>query len=162
MSSDISNSIVNRLNGGPADLGYVDIADSSNFIQLTKDGTNPSIIIFGTWESSTIQPQFGGTGVSNSNSSTITIGGPLTFSGAYPFLANLTGSTNVTFPTSGTLLTSSVFPIDVANGGTGQTSFTTFMPICGGTTTTGNLQSVSEAGATAGYVLTYVSSSALP
>lgn len=50
----------------------------------------------------------------------------------------------------------------VAGGGTGDTSFTTYMPICGGTSTTGALQSVSESGASAGYVLTYVSSSALP
>jgi hypothetical protein len=48
----------------------------------------------------------------------------------------------------------------VAGGGTGDTSFTTYMPITGGTTTTGALQSVATG--TAGYALTYVSSSALP
>ena len=53
-------------------------------------------------------------------------------------------------------------PIQVTFGGTGDASFTTFMPICGGTTTTGTLQSISEAGAIAGYVLTYVSNAALP
>lgn len=50
----------------------------------------------------------------------------------------------------------------VAGGGTGDTSFTAYMPLCGGTTTTGALQSVSTGAASAGYVLTYVSSSALP
>ena len=49
----------------------------------------------------------------------------------------------------------------VAGGGTGDTSFTAYMPIAGGTTSTGNLQSVTSTG-TAGQVLTYVSSSALP
>ncbi len=52
--------------------------------------------------------------------------------------------------------------IVVANGGTGATSFTAYMPVCGGTTTTGILQSVSTAGAVAGYALTYVSNAALP
>lgn len=53
-------------------------------------------------------------------------------------------------------------PIIVANGGTGDTSFVTYMPICGGTTTTGALQSVSTSGAATGYILTYVSSTDLP
>lgn len=162
MPSNVITTIVNRLNGGPSSEGYVDLADSSNFIQLSKDGIDPSLIIFGTWEATPIEPQYGGTGVSNSNSSTITLGGSLTFSGAFPFIGNLTASTNVTFPTSGTLLTSAIFPVTVSDGGTGETSLTAFMPLCGGTTTTGNVQSVSESGASAGYVLTYVSSSALP
>lgn len=48
----------------------------------------------------------------------------------------------------------------VAGGGTGVTSFTTYMPIAGGTSTTGALQSVATG--SAGQVLKYVSSSALP
>lgn len=48
----------------------------------------------------------------------------------------------------------------VAGGGSGATSFTAYMPIVGGTTTTAPLQSVSTG--TAGYSLTYVSSSAIP
>lgn len=54
----------------------------------------------------------------------------------------------------------STYPSSVANGGTGDSSFTAYMPICGGTTTTGTLQSVATG--SSGYVLTYVSSSALP
>jgi hypothetical protein len=54
----------------------------------------------------------------------------------------------------------SPLPTIVSNGGTGDISFTAYMPICGGTTTTGALQSTATG--TAGYVLTYVSSSALP
>lgn len=52
--------------------------------------------------------------------------------------------------------------ITVPNGGTGAGTFTAYMPVCGGTTTTNPLQSVSTAGAVAGYVLTYVSNAALP
>lgn len=47
----------------------------------------------------------GGTGVANTGK-TITLGGNFTTSGAFAFTATLTGATNVTFPTSGTLLTS--------------------------------------------------------
>jgi len=46
----------------------------------------------------------GGTGVSNLDTSTITLGGALTISGAYTSAFSLTGNTAVTFPTSGTLL----------------------------------------------------------
>ena len=53
-------------------------------------------------------------------------------------------------------------PVTVPNGGTGDTSFTAYMPVCGGTTSTGPLQSVSTGGASAGDVLTYNSSSSLP
>lgn len=60
------------------------------------------------------------------------------------------GST--TQPTFGTAV--------VAGGGTGDTSFTAYMPITGGTSTTGALQSVATG--TAGQFLAYVSSSALP
>ncbi len=46
----------------------------------------------------------GGTGVANTGK-TITIGGNLTTSGAFPLTLTLAGSTTVTLPTSGTLLT---------------------------------------------------------
>ena len=55
----------------------------------------------------------GGTGVSNP--------GTIAFPGGFNFIGNLTGNTNVTFPTSGTLLTSADlnFPIPLVDGGTG-------------------------------------------
>ena len=46
----------------------------------------------------------GGTGVNN-GASTVTIGGNVAFSGAHTFTATITGNTSVTFPTSGTLAT---------------------------------------------------------
>ena len=54
--------------------------------------------------SSILSSTNGGTGVNNGSSS-ITLGGNLTTSGAFPLTLTVTGSTNVTLPTSGTLLT---------------------------------------------------------
>jgi hypothetical protein len=81
----------------------------------------------------------GGTGVANS--STITLGGNLTTSGANPVTFTTTGSTNVTLPTSGTLLNGSsgatagansnitslsglTTPLSVSQGGTGVATST--------------------------------------
>lgn len=55
----------------------------------------------------------GGTGVANTGK-TITLGGNLTTSGAFASTFTMTGATGVTFPTSGTLLSSaSVIPLTV-------------------------------------------------
>ncbi|HVT27658.1 MAG TPA: hypothetical protein VHE81_06530 [Lacipirellulaceae bacterium] len=56
-------------------------------------------------------------------------------------------------------LASIVLP--VTNGGTNKSSFTAYAPICGGTTTTGALQSVASVG-TAGQLLTSNGAGALP
>jgi hypothetical protein len=71
------------------------------------------------------------------------------------------GSTGLSFFGSGTteLLTGT---LDVPYGGTGDTSFTAYAPVCGGTTSTGALQSADTGIATAGFVLTSNGSSALP
>jgi hypothetical protein len=74
----------------------------------------------GTWNGTIISPIYGGTGVNN-GSSTLTLGGNLSTVGAFPSIFNMTGSTNITFPTSGTLATTSQipsFPLSLANGGT--------------------------------------------
>ena len=52
-------------------------------------------------------------------------------------------------------------PVEVAKGGTGNTTFTAYSVICGGTTTTGALQNVSGVG-TSGQILTSNGSAALP
>ena len=67
---------------------------------LTSVGT----IGTGTWQGTVVGSTYGGTGVNN-GSSTITIGGSVTLSGAYTFGGTLTGNTSVTFPTTGTLAT---------------------------------------------------------
>lgn len=50
----------------------------------------------------------------------------------------------------------------VAGGGTGSTSFTVYAPICGGTSTTGALQSASTGIGTSGFVLTSTGAASLP
>jgi len=65
--------------------------------------TTLGTVTTGTWHGTLIGATYGGTGVNN-GSSTITIGGNVTFSGAYTFSGTLTGTTAITFPTSGTLL----------------------------------------------------------
>lgn len=52
-----------------------------------------------------IPPASGGTGVANTG--TITVGGNTSFSGAFTFAGTVTGNTSITFPTSGTLATTS-------------------------------------------------------
>lgn len=96
----------------------------------------------GTWNGTVISPTYGGTGVNN-GSSTITLGGNLTFSGAFATSITVTGATTVTLPTSGTLVNTAVTTlsslasvgtittgtwngstIGVAYGGTGATTLT--------------------------------------
>lgn len=54
-----------------------------------------------------------------------------------------------------------IYPLIVPEGGTDATSFTTYAVICGGTTSTGSLQSIASVG-TSGHVLTSTGSSSLP
>ena len=82
-------------------------------------------------------------------------GGALT-GNAFTFTGSTTG---LTFAGSGSTETLGGTLV-VANGGTSVGSFTPYMPIVGGTTSTGALQSIATG--SAGQVLTYVSSSALP
>ena len=79
---------------------------------------------------------------------------------------NYVGSTSPTLvtpalgiPASGTLTNCTGLPI--AGGGTGAASFTAYAVICGGTTTTGALQSIASVG-TSGQVLTSNGAGALP
>lgn len=66
----------------------------------------------------------GGTGINN-GASTITLGGSLSTVGAFTSAFTMTANTAVTFPTSGTLATTSqlpTLPLTVPDGGTGLTS----------------------------------------
>lgn len=87
--------------GGTASDPVVDIAATyvgqSSITTLGTIGT-------GTWNGSIVTGTYGGTGVNN-GSNTITLGGNLTTSGAFASTFTMTGATNVTFPTSGTLAT---------------------------------------------------------
>lgn len=113
------------------------LATANNGVLVTGAGGTPSIsstlpsavqgnitqvgtISSGTWNGSIITGTYGGTGVNN-GASTITLGGSLTTSGAFASTFTMTGITSVTFPTSGTLATTSQipsFPLSLANGGT--------------------------------------------
>jgi hypothetical protein len=66
--------------------------------------TTLGTIATGTWQGTVIAGQYGGTGVNNSGK-TITLGGNLTTSGAFSTTLTVTGNTNVTLPTTGTLAT---------------------------------------------------------
>ena len=59
------------------------------------------------------------------------------------------------------MLNTATVPITVAEGGTGVSSLTTYVPICGGTTSTGVIQSVASIG-TAQQILTSNGAGALP
>jgi len=82
-------------------------ADSID-ISATYAGQNTittlGTITTGTWEGSIVDPTYGGTGVNN-GSSTITIGGNLTVTGAFSTEFTVTANTSVTLPNSGTLAT---------------------------------------------------------
>ena len=81
----------------------------------------------------------GGTGVNN-GSSTITLGGSLTTSGAFASTFTMTNTTGVTFPTSGTLATTSQLPTPAALTRVDDTNVTLTL---GGTPATALLQAVS-------------------
>lgn len=96
---------INVLNGTSTPVVSIDPTYAGQN-SITTLGT----ITSGTWNSSTIPSQYGGTGVNN-GSNTITTAGNLNFAGAFstigsfPTAFTMTGNTNVTYPTSGTLAT---------------------------------------------------------
>jgi hypothetical protein len=97
LATAASATLITSAGGVPSLSQTLPVAVQGN---ITALGT----IATGVWNGTTIAAANGGTGVNN-GASTITLGGSLTTSGAYAFTATLTGATNVTFPTSGTLAT---------------------------------------------------------
>jgi hypothetical protein len=91
-----SDAMLNYIRGLKLGNGGIDM----NNYNITNVGT-----VDGEWSGDIINPAKGGTGINNN--STITIGGNIEFKDNYTFTANLTDNTNITFPTSGTLLASS-------------------------------------------------------
>ena len=75
-------------------------APAAGSASITTVGT----ISTGTWNGGVISGTYGGTGVNN-GSSTLTLGGNHTNSGAYSSTFTFTGITNITFPTSGVVIT---------------------------------------------------------
>ena len=95
-----------------------------------------TVISNGTWQGGTIQPAYGGTG-----------------------LTTFTASNNALYSTGATTLTAGTLP--VAAGGTGRATATAYALVCGGTTSTGALQSIASVG-TSGQILTSNGAGALP
>lgn len=116
---------------------FSEISPAASSVLVTSAGSVPSLsqtlpsavqanitsvgtIASGTWNGSVISGQYGGTGVANTGK-TVTLGGSLTTSGAFDSTFTMTGATSITFPTSGTLATTSSIPslpLSLANGGT--------------------------------------------
>lgn len=86
-------------------------------------------------------PSSGGTGIDN-GTKTLTLGGNTVFSGAFASTFTMTGVTNVTFPTSGTLATVSQIPVITPSALTGVDD-TNVTATLGGTPATALLQAVS-------------------
>ncbi len=110
-------------------------------------------ITSGVWNGTLISPTYGGTGINN-GSSTITLGGNLTLSGAFTTAFTITGNTSVTFPTSGTLATTAgvpALPMSLSNGGTGASLVASNGGIFYSNATTG---AILAGTATAGQLLT--------
>lgn len=72
---------------------------SGSYTGITGVGT----LTAGTWNSSLIAGQYGGTGVANTGK-TITLGGNLTTSGAFTTTLTVTANTSLTLPSSGTVI----------------------------------------------------------
>src|ERR1700722_8333366 len=76
---------------------------------------NAGTVSAGTWSGSLISPTYGGTGVNN-GTKVITLGGNLTTSGAFGLVFGLSGATNVTLPTSGTLMANALPSAEILVG----------------------------------------------
>jgi hypothetical protein len=82
-------------------------ADITDLTSATTGITKVGTVTTGVWNAGIINGIYGGTGVNN-GSSTITLGGSLTTSGAFALTLTVTAGTNVTLPTSGTLVNTAV------------------------------------------------------
>lgn len=93
--------VVGTTNRITVNANDIDIASTyAGQASITTLGT----ISTGTWQGTIVGPTYGGTGVNN-GSSTLTLGGNVTHSGAYTQTFVATANTNVTLPTTGTLAT---------------------------------------------------------
>lgn len=95
--------------GAPYTPAALTKIDDTN-VTLTLGGTPATALLHSTsltlgW-SGQLSPARGGTGVNN-GSNTLTLAGSLSTVGAFSSNLTMTGATNVTFPTSGTLATTS-------------------------------------------------------
>lgn len=142
-----------------SDLNFLEYYDSVGWVQLsetdgvtTATGTANQVLVNGTSGVATegaitlTLPQSIGTGSSPTfagltlGSSVLTLGGSLTTSGVFASTFTMTGITSVTFPTSGTLATTSQLPTGAALTKTDDTNVTLTL---GGAPATALLQATS-------------------
>lgn len=98
--SSVSGTL-NRITSTGGTTPVIDI--SASYVgqsSITTLGT----IATGVWQGTLLSSTYGGTGVNN-GSNTLTLAGNLATSGAFASTFTMTGATNVTFPTTGTLAT---------------------------------------------------------
>lgn len=129
--------------------GSIRMNNQINAIELTNNGTDWYVVSTGNDTVNSVS------GTANRITVTGTDNVVVDISAAY------VGQTSIT--TLGTVTTGTwnATPVTVPFGGTGDTSFTAYSVICGGTTSTGNLQSVASVG-TSSQVLTSNGPGALP
>jgi hypothetical protein len=134
------------INANQVTSGTLDTARlSGSYTGITGVGT----LSAGTWQGSVIGPTYGGTGVNN-GSSTITLSGNLSFSGAFNLGITLTGATSITLPTSGTLVNSAVTALtslaSIGTVTTGTWNATVINPTYGGTGVNNGSRTLTMAG----------------
>lgn len=100
----------NRITSTGGTTPVIDI--SASYVGQTSI-TTLGTIATGTWNGTVVSPTYGGTGVNN-GSSTMTLAGNVSFSGAFSVGFTATGSTALTLPTSGTLATTQGLPLSAA------------------------------------------------
>jgi hypothetical protein len=131
---------------------------ATSMTSLTAIGT----IVTGTWNATVITGQYGGTGVANTGN-TITVGGNLSTAAAFTtsggaLTLTVTNTTNVTLPTSGTLVNSAVTTLSsLASIGTitsGTWHGTAVGPAYGGTGVVNNASSTLTISGSFGTTLT--------
>lgn len=135
-----------------ANTPQVTLCDNAGNLTTIDSGTAAFVLT----SNGTATPSFqaaaaGGITTIDGDAGSVT-GSTVTISGGTTGLT--TSGASTTLDLTGTLV--------VANGGTGDASFTAYAPVCGGTTTTGALQSASTGIGTAGFVLTSNGASSLP
>lgn len=106
---------------------------------------------------STVAVAGGGTGTTSLTAHNLLVGGGTFLS----FLSGI-GTTGLPLVSNGASSDPSYQNISVPGGGTGITSWTTYAPICAGTTSTGSLYAASTGMSNSGYVLTSNGSSSYP
>ena len=136
----VLTAIGNNVNsaGGLITSAVTSLGSLTSASSLATVGT----ITSGTWNGTIIGSTYGGTGVNN-GSNTITLGGNLTMSGAFPTTLAVTASTSLTLPTSGYVISSAT---NFTNPVTGTPSSTTYLRGDGSWATAGTVTSVGFTG----------------